>query len=148
MIGPNNIPPIAVVMMTLKRLTWALERISFPEICLRPGAAKGTIICVSSSKYVACKVAPRSESIAEPSTPLMTPNKVSVLKSTINPERKSIHANDKPMIPPPMALTINPTIVTAPFVPGGTLLPDVINFGLSFDRIPNSEESVSARHVA
>ena len=45
--------------------------------------------------------------------------------------------------PPPMAAS-NPRILTPPFVPGGTVFNVVIRNGGLFDRIPSSEDHVSA----
>ena len=52
-----------------------------------------------------------------------------------------------PIIHPPNALNAVPNAVTPPFVPGGTVLPEMIRNGLLFDSIPSSDARVSARLV-
>lgn len=61
---------------------------------------------------------------------------------------KAAATHATPMISPPSALHPVPIDVTPPFVPCGTLLPDVIKTGRPSDSIPSSEASVSARLVA
>lgn len=48
---------------------------------------------------------------------------------------------------PPNTLNPVPNNVTPPFVPRGTLLPEVIRIGSALDSMPNSDANVSARLV-
>ena len=50
----------------------------------------------------------------------------------------------KPMVAPPAMAAKRPKILIAPFVPGGTGLNVVIRKGGDFERIPSSEDQVSA----
>jgi hypothetical protein len=64
------------------------------------------------------------------------------------PESVSINIVPPPINTPPMKLKKKPFIVTPPLVPGGTFLHGLVKRnGSDFDKIPNSEASVSARQV-
>jgi hypothetical protein len=49
-----------------------------------------------------------------------------------------------PINPPPPTAARRPIILTPPFVPGGTVLNVVIRKGGRLERIPSSEDHVSA----
>ena len=53
-------------------------------------------------------------------------------------------AHITPINAPPTAAEKRPNTLTPPFVPGGTALKVVIKNGRCFDRIPSSEDHVSA----
>jgi hypothetical protein len=49
-----------------------------------------------------------------------------------------------PIVAPPAMAANKPRILTPPLVPGGTVFPVVIKKGGLFDKIPSSEDHVSA----
>ena len=66
-------------------------------------------------------------------------NMISCLLHKGNPK-----AVPRPMVAPPPIAARRPRILTAPFVPGGTGLNVVIRKGGDLERIPSSEDQVSA----
>ena len=60
-----------------------------------------------------------------------------------NPKAQTI-----PLNAPPTTPARRPNILTPPFVPGGTVLNVVIKNGGCFDKIPSSDDQVSATAAA
>jgi len=59
-------------------------------------------------------------------------------------QRGMPNAETRPMRLPPMAAAKSPRRETPPFVPGGTVLKEVIRNGCLLERMPSSEDHVSA----
>eukprot|EP00967_Tisochrysis_lutea_P035225 scaffold42125_cov31-Tisochrysis_lutea.AAC.1 len=115
-----------------------------PEVCLTiapPGFDTANLLLLSNPEN--CTVAPRRESMKEPTKPARNPSGTSghwggMLASgtrSIRPSTQYV----TPISPPPSALARVPIALTPPLVPGGTFRNVVMRRGTVLESIPTSD---------
>ena len=124
---------IMLVIIALSTLTASLFKNSKPEMRTIPFPGLLLIFIVSSSMPENCSVAPRRESIREPSRPAAKHKGITrglVTAVSCSPfERLDAKNYTIPIPAPPATLAINPRELTPPFVPLLTGFRVVINMG-------------------
>jgi hypothetical protein len=119
-----------------------------------PPPVPSTIFPLRLSTTLACNSPPRILSSTLPNAPqTVTARTHCTLLTTpdASPEQKGMRMADvTAMLNAPSTPANNPVAETPPFVPGGTTrrVGDVISRGCDLERIPSSEENVSAATAA